>query len=365
MSDASSRLPTRDRHHFLSGDGELARLVREFDWRSTTLGEPDAWPHNLKLALRVMLDSRQPMWIGWGPSLIYFYNDAYRSIIGGKHPWALGRPTCEVWHELWPDIGGMLERVMSGRDATYLEAQPLIMERHGYREETYYTFSFSPIPNEDGTVGGVICANSDDTQRVIGERQLALLRDLAAGATDARTWQEASESSTRALRTNGRDLPFALLYVAEPGETELTLVGTSGIDEGHELAPASVSLSLDEAPLWPVRESFAAHAPVLVSDLAARVASPLPKGPWHEAPAQAAVVPIVPSGDAGRAGALIVGLNPFRLFDENYRGFLGLVAGQIGAALAHAQAYEDERRRAEALAEIDLVKMSATSSARR
>jgi PAS domain S-box-containing protein len=362
MSDASSRLPTRDQHHFLSGEGELAQLVREFDWGSTALGEPDTWPHNLKLALRVMLDSRQPMWIGWGPSLIYFYNDAYRSIIGGKHPWALGRPTCEVWHELWPDIGGMLERVMSGRDATYLEAQPLIMERHGYREETYYTFSFSPIPNEDGTVGGIICANTDDTQRVIGERRLALLRDVAAGATDARSWQEASESSIRALRANGRDLPFALLYLAEPGETELTLVGTSGIDEGHELAPASVSLSLDETPLWPVREALATHAPVLVPDLAARVASPLPNGPWHQAPAQGVVLPIVPSGDAGRAGALIVGLNPFRLFDENYRGFLGLVAGQIGAAIAHAQAYEDERRRAEALAEIDLVKTAFFSN---
>jgi PAS domain S-box-containing protein len=353
-------LPNRDRHHFLSGAGELARLVREYDWRSTPLGEPDTWPNNLKLALRVMLHSRQPMWIGWGPSLTYFYNDAYRSIIGGKHPWALGRPISEVWSELWSDIGEMLELVMSGRDATYVEAQPLIMERHGYREETYYTFSYSPIPNQDGTVGGIICANTDDTGRVIGERQLALLRDLAAGATDARSWQEASESSIRALRTNDRDLPFALLYLAEPGETELTLIGTAGIDAGHEIAPPS--LDLDEHRLWPVQETLRTHAPVLVSDLTARVTSPLPKGPWPEAPAQAVVMPIVSSGDEGRAGALIVGLNPFRLFDDNYRGFLGLVAGQIGAAIAHAQAYEDERRRAEALAEIDLVKTAFFSN---
>jgi PAS domain S-box-containing protein len=353
-------LPNRDRHHFLSGPGELARLVREYDWRSTPLGEPDTWPHNLKLALRVMLHSRQPMWIGWGPSLIYFYNDAYRSIIGGKHPWALGRPISEVWRELWGDIGEMLDRVMSGRDATYLEAQPLIMERHGYREETYYTFSYSPIPNEDGTVGGIICANTDDTPRVIGERQLALLRDLAAGATDVRSWQEACESSIAALGTNGRDLPFALLYLAEPGETELTLVGRAGIDEGHEAAPAT--LSLDAPQLWPVRDALRTHGPVLVPDLAARVASPLPKGPWQEASAQAVVMPIAPSGEAGRVGALIVGLNPFRLFDENYRSFLGLVAGQIGAAIAHAQAYEDERRRAEALAEIDLAKTAFFSN---
>ena len=128
-----------------------------------------------------MLTSRQPIWIGWGRELIYFYNDPYKSIIGGKHPWALGRPTTEVWREIWNDIGPMLDTATGGGQGTYVEAQLLIMERNGYPEETYYTFSYSPIPNDDGTVGGIICANSDDTQRVISERQLALLRELAAG----------------------------------------------------------------------------------------------------------------------------------------------------------------------------------------
>ena len=235
MSDASSMLPNRDQNHFLSGGGELGQLIRASDWRSTSLGDPEAWPRNLKLALRIMLNSRQPMWIGWGPSLVYFYNDAYRSIIGGKHPWALGRPTSEVWHELWDDIGEMLELAMSGRESTYVEAQPLIMERNGYPEETYYTFSYSPIPNDDGSVGGIICANTDDTQRVMSERQLALLRELAAGATNARTWQEVSECSMRALRTDARDLPFALLYLAEPDKAQMKLAGSSGIEAGHEL----------------------------------------------------------------------------------------------------------------------------------
>ncbi|WP_442807520.1 response regulator [Trinickia soli] len=360
MSDASSMLPNRDQNHFLSGGGELGQLIRASDWRSTSLGDPEAWPRNLKLALRIMLNSRQPMWIGWGPSLVYFYNDAYRSIIGGKHPWALGRPTSEVWHELWDDIGEMLELAMSGRESTYVEAQPLIMERNGYPEETYYTFSYSPIPNDDGSVGGIICANTDDTQRVMSERQLALLRELAAGATNARTWQEVSECSMRALRTDARDLPFALLYLAEQDKAQMKLAGSSGIEAGHELAPAGISL--DESSLWPLREVLSTHKPVIVSGLAARVSGPLPKGPWHEAPAQAVVLPISTSGDAGRTGALVVGLNPFRLFDDNYRSFLGLLAGQIGAAIAHALAYEEERRRAEALAEIDLVKTAFFSN---
>jgi PAS domain S-box-containing protein len=375
MSDTPSLLPRNEEKDFLSGGGELGRLIRAHDWQSTPLGDPQGWPQNLKVALRIILNSRQPMWIGWGDSLVYFYNDAYRSIIGGKHPWALGRPIAEVWHEIWDDIGEMLALAMSGREATYVEAQPLIMERNGYPEETYYTFSYSPIPNDDGSVGGIICANTDDTQRVIGERQLALLRDLAAGATDARTWQEASECCARALGRHARDLPFALLYLAEPGAEEVTLVGSSGIDAGHEAAPASISdgetgetgeTGERDQPgkpvLWPVQEALRSHKPIVVPNLQARVASALPAGPWQEPPKQAVVVPILPSGETGRAGALVVGLNPFRLFDENYRGFLGLVGGQIGAAVAHAQAYEEERRRAEALAQIDRAKTAFFSN---
>lgn len=360
MSDTSSMLPKNDEKGFLSGGGELGRLIRAHDWRSTPLGDPEGWPENLKVALCIILNSRQPMWIGWGDSLVYFYNDAYQSIIGGKHPWALGRPTAQVWHELWDDIGGMLALAMSGREATYVEAQPLIMERNGYPEETYYTFSYSPIPNDDGSVGGILCANTDDTQRVIGERQLALLRDLAAGVTDARTWQEASECCVGALGRHARDLPFAMLYLAEPGADDVTLVGTSGIDAGHEAAPASIAAG--EPALWPVQEALRTHRPIVVPDLRERVASPLPAGPWNEPSKQAVVVPILPSGESGRAGALVVGLNPCRLFDENYRGFLSLVGSQIGAAVTHAQAYEEERRRAEALAQIDRAKTAFFSN---
>ena len=185
---------------FLSGGGELGALMRAFPWETTPLGPPESWPQNLKMAMRIMLTSRQPIWIGWGEELIYFYNDPYKSIIGGKHPWALGRPTREVWREIWRRYRPMLDTAMGGDQGTYVEAQLLIMERNGYPEETYYTFSYSPIPNDDGQVGGIFCANSDDTQRVIGERQLALLRDLAAEAGHARDWQEACVRGARGAR---------------------------------------------------------------------------------------------------------------------------------------------------------------------
>jgi hypothetical protein len=100
--------------HFLAGGGEMGALLRSHDWADTSLGVPERWPQSLKTAIRIMLTSRQPIWIGWGEELLFFYNDAYKSIIGGKHPLALGRPTAEVWREIWSDIGPMLATAMEG-----------------------------------------------------------------------------------------------------------------------------------------------------------------------------------------------------------------------------------------------------------
>jgi PAS domain S-box-containing protein len=356
---APARSPDTSRE-FLSGGGELGQLIRDFDWSGTSLGAPETWPQNLRMALRIMLTSRQPIWIGWGKELIYFYNDPYKSIVGGKHPWALGKPATEVWREIWSDIGPMLQTATSGGPGTYVEAQLLIMQRNGYPEETYYTFSYSPIPNDDGSVGGIFCANSEDTQRVIGERQLALLGDLAAGTAHARTPQEVCDRAAQTLARNAHDLPFALIYLAEPNSAEARLAGASGIARGHAAAPEI--LSLDEDAVWPVGETIRFQISQEVLDLRARVGAELPPGPWPQAPQHAAILPILPTGETGRAGALVVGLNPFRLFDESYRSFLSLTAGQIAAAIANAQAYEEERRRAEALAQIDLAKTTFFSN---
>jgi signal transduction histidine kinase/DNA-binding response OmpR family regulator len=364
MNDKSA--PARDgprgptQAGFLSGGGELGELIRSFDWASTPLGPPEDWPQNLRMALRIMLTSRQPIWIGWGEQLTYFYNDPYKSIIGGKHPWALGRPTTEVWREIWNDIGPMLETAMTGDQGTYVEAQFLIMERNGYPEETYYTFSYSPIPGDDGVVGGIICANSDDTQRVIGERQLTLLRDLAADTTHARTWEEVCERSAGALRTDARDIPFALVYMAEPDGSAMRLAAVCGIERSHPAAPEAIPL--DQSSFWPVGEVLRTQSLQVVANLKSEFGAGLPTGPWTEPASRAAVFPILPTGETGRAGVLVVGLNPFRLFDDNYRSFIGLVAGQISAAIANANAYEEERHRAEALAEIDRAKTTFFSN---
>ncbi|QBY50842.1 response regulator [Cupriavidus oxalaticus] len=345
---------------FLAGGGEMGALIRAHDWAATPLGPPQAWPHSLKTAIRIMLTSRQPIWIGWGEALHFFYNDAYKSIIGGKHPGALGQPTAVVWREIWPEIGPLLDTAMTGAEGTFVEQKLLIMERNGYPEETYYTFSYSPVPNDHGGTGGIICANSDDTERVLAERQLNVLRDVAAAATDARSWRQACERTMGALASDPRDIVFALLYIAEPGATDLQRVVASGIDPAHPAAPPAISLE-GMAP-WPVAEVLQQQQPALIEQLATRFAAPLPAGAWGVPTDAAAVIPVAPSGSASHRGVLVVGLNPYRLFGERYRSFLNLVAGQIGAAMHSAQAYEEARKRAEALAEIDRAKTTFFSN---
>jgi signal transduction histidine kinase/DNA-binding response OmpR family regulator len=347
--------------HFLAGGGEMGELMRAHDWAGSPLGVPARWPQSLKTAIRIMLTSRQPIWIGWGRELLFFYNDAYKSIIGGKHPHALGRPTSEVWREIWADIDPMLATAMGGVEGTYVEEQLLIMERNGYPEETYYTFSYSPIPDDDGTPGGIICANTDDTKRVIGERQLALLRELASRATEARAWKDVCRESAAALASNAHDLPFAMIYMAEPDLATASLVASAGIASGHPAAPARLALRNGQAA-WPLAQAMGSHEAVLVPDLAARFDTALPMGAWGAPPSQAALLQIPRAGETGRTGILVVGLNPFRLFDKDYRGFLGLVAGQIAAAIANADAYEQERLRAEGLAELDRAKTAFFSN---
>jgi len=326
--------------------------MRAFDWDATPLGPPQYWPQSLKTAVRIMLTSRQPIWVGWGPEMIYLYNDPYLSIIGGKHPEALGQPVAKVWHEIWGEIEPMLSTAMSGDLGTFVEEQLLIMERHGYPEETYYTFSYSPIPNDNGVgAGGIICANSEDTARVYSERQMALLRELSARTADARTWRQACELGAEALSIAQRDIPFALLYMAEAKGDQMTLVGSSGIEPDHPAAPAVVRL---ESSLWPLAEVLQTQQPKRVTELL--VEPPLPTGAWGTSPSSVVLLPITTAAHSVPPGVLVVGLNPCRLFDDDYRGFLDLVARQLTASIGNAQAYHEQRERAEALAELDRAK---------
>ncbi|MGN6797697.1 MAG: ATP-binding protein [Gaiellaceae bacterium] len=337
-----------------SGGGELGELIRSFDWKATSIGPIEEWPDSLRTAVRIMLASSQPIWIGWGDDLVYLYNDAYKSIIGGKHPEMLGRPTRVVWSEIWDVIDPMLQTALTSEQGTYVESQLLIMERYGYREETYYTFSYSPIPGEDGRARGIICVNTDDTQRRIGERQLSTLGELAARTAEVLTPTDVCHAAAEALATNPLDLPFGLLYLAADDDAEFVLAGASGVEPGHPTAPTSIERASDRA--MRLAQALGRGEIMVVDDLQSFFPTPAPKGAWSEPPTKAAFVPLAPAGGAQGYGVLVVGLNPHRLFDTGYSDFLSLIGRQISSSLATAFAYDGERRRAEALAQLDEAK---------
>ncbi|MGH9563772.1 MAG: PAS domain-containing protein, partial [Terracidiphilus sp.] len=277
--------------------GELGALVRGFDWSATPLGDPATWPQSLQTIVRVMLASRFAMWMGWGPDLTFLYNDAYaRMTLGEKHPWALGKPFREVWAEIWDELSPRIQRVLDTGEATWDEALLLFLERSGYCEETYHTFSYSPLFGDDGRVAGNFCVVSEETERVIGERRLTTLRSLSSELSTTSTEQDVMAAIQRILQTNTKDLPFTLTYLLT-GNDHARLGSMTGIESGHVAAPALIA----KDGAWPVSEVLARNEPIQIDHLPS-IFGPLPTGSWQEGPSSALLVPIASQAQDHPAG---------------------------------------------------------------
>ena len=342
--------PTNSTLQFLAGGGENGALIRSFDWSKTSLGEPAYWPKSLKTCVRIILTSRQPMFVWWGKELINIYNDAYQTIVRGKHPQALGQPAIEVWKEIWHQIQPRVDQALNKNEGTYDEALLLIMERNGYPEETYYTFSYSPVPGDDGHPEGIICANTDDTDRIIGERQLRTLKDLGKAYINCKSDKDIFDSTVNALKENAADFPFAMIYEADEDNEVFTLAGlTEIVDSG--IAPISFKKGKNRP--WFQKNGASGHYHV---EILKQVPANLPKGNWPISPFQAIALPITKSGQNNLYGWLVVGINPYRLLDEKYTSFFQLVTDQIASGIANIRVYEEEQKRLLSLMEIDRAK---------
>jgi signal transduction histidine kinase len=334
--------------------GTLGQHLASVDWAATPLGPPEQWPQSLVSVVRVMLSSKFSMWMAWGPELTFFCNEAYRrDTLGRKYPWALGRPAHEVWAEIWPEIGPRIEHVMESGEASWEEALLLFLERSGYREETYHTFSYSPLVDDDGRVAGMFCVVSEDTERVISARHLATVRDVSAHVTALRSEREVVEAAARQLAQDQRSVPFGLVYLLADDSSSAELAASTGVPAGHPAAPPVFDLE-DADAVWPVRGLLQGRT-VVVDDLADRFAD-LPTGAWPDPPLQALAVPFRRQDEVRPHGFLVAALNRYRPLDADYRGFVDLLADQIGTALSGARAYQEERERAERLQELDRAK---------
>ena len=337
----------------------MGARMRAFDWTATPLGSPQSWPLSLKAAVRILLTSRFAMWMAWGPELTFFCNEAYLPTTGIKRDWVLGARSDKVWSEIWPDIGPRITHVLETGEATWDEALLLYLKRSGFSEETYHTFSYSPLRDDTGAMAGMLCVVAEVTERVIGERQLNTLRALGERLAGAATRVDVMHALEATLRAEPRDLPFALAYICDAGSAEAGIAALHGLDGQSPAAPANIKLS-DAEGVWPVARVLASGSTELI-DIPPDQANGLSLTHWQAAPNQALVAPI--KGAEGKPdGFLIAGLNPHRAVDSSYRGFIELLTGQVAAAIARADAYERERARAEALAEIDRAKTAFFSN---
>ncbi|GAA4591817.1 signal transduction histidine kinase/DNA-binding response OmpR family regulator [Actinoplanes octamycinicus] len=303
-------VPARLRTAFQRG-GEMGRRMAELDWSTSPAGDPSRWPPELVDAVITALASKTQICIFWGPEHVVLYNDGYIPVPGAKHPAYLGRPGRELWAEAWDLVGGLLRRVADTDEAFYADDLLFVLDRYGFLEETYFDISYDPIRSADGSVSGVMCIVTETTGRVLGERRVRTLSALGRRLADLADPAALAAEAVAVLGENPGDVPFARLTLDGP--------------------PARSRV--------PLRE---------LTD------------PPSAAAAEALVLPIGVGADT--VGALVLGVSRFLRLEGDYRDFLELAAAQISRAVANARAYEQQRRRAAELAELDRAKTAFFSN---
>jgi signal transduction histidine kinase len=341
-----------------SGESEsMHDRIQSLDWSSTPIGDVTTWPQSLKATIKTLLGSRYPMILLWGESLIQIYNDAYTGLIGDKHPYALGRSIKETQAESWDTIGPMIHHVMQTGISNWVPAQLLAVNRSGFNEETYFSLSYSAVEDDHNEIKGMLCVCSEVTQQVIGERRLRIQRDLASKAGEIRNVEKVCQDIATALQDYPSDVPFMLLYLLQENGT-LQLVSSAGIDPQGVFPVAFNIHSADDDP-WGLLRAAAGET-VLIEHV--RHFLSVHRGVWNE-PVEKAVALAIPSATHGNPlGVVVAGVSPNTVLDDNYRSFYELLTGQLSVSLRNAFAYEEERRRAEALAEVDRAKTAFFSN---
>jgi PAS domain S-box-containing protein len=343
--------------NWLAGGGEMAALIATIDWSRTPLGPIDAWPQSLRTTVSLCLSSTFPILVAWGPEYIQIYNDAYRPICGGKHPASMGEPFKVCWATALPVVGDKFDRAQQG-EGTYIRDQRMMLDRDGYLEEAFMTFSFSPIRAESGEVGGIFHPITETTAQVLNGRRSQSLRDLSTGIADARTVDDIGRDLAAQYEQLSLDVPFLLFYQRDEESGQLHLRGSAGIAAGGPLAP--LETAIDDA-CWPFGQVAASGKAQQVDGLAPRFGD-VACGPYEEAPNSALVLPVSLPGQQEVFGFVVAGVSARRAVDDDYRNFYALLNAVFNTAVGNVTAYEQEQRRAEELARIDRAKTAFFSN---
>ncbi len=361
----NERAPIQAAPDFLSGGGEMGALIRSIDWSATPIGAAESWTPALRMMVRLLLANRFPLVLWWGPQYCQIYNDAYRPVLGDKHPRSMGQRASECFPEIWPVVGPLIDTPFHGGPATWMEDLQLEYIRYELLEETHFTVAYSPVPDDTvpGRIGGVLATVHEITEKVIGERRLRLLRDLGAESAKAKTAVEACSLVADTFSQDPKDIPFALVYLRDGERRHARLSAVAGVAVESSSAPVEIDLASPttrEQP-WPLAQAMRDDAMQFVGDLENRLGK-VPPGPWGSPPRSAAVLPIRSNMANQPEGFLVFGISSRLRFDDAYRWFCELLTSQVATAIASANRHEEERKKSEALAEIDRAKTTFFSN---
>ncbi|MFZ1160799.1 SpoIIE family protein phosphatase [Mycobacterium sp.] len=326
--------------------GQMGRQFAEFDWTAHPLGSPQSWPVEVRAAVAMVLTSRFPivLWLDT-EELFLIYNDAYISILGDRHPEALGQRGQYAWWDIWEPISPMLASVVATGEATWSYDLMLPMVTAGRRRERYFTFTYSPLIGDDGKTYGIFCPSFETTERVLSERRLHLLNAVASAVMDTNTIDDAANAAVAVCAEQPADVPFVAAYIGDPATPDVTLrCATPSVMP--LLPPTLAKLTRSEAVPRTRSEMQ------VIEDVAARIDG-IHDVLADDCPDHALLLPL---GEGPVAGALLVGMNPLCPLNDQYVGFCQLLADQLSSAMASALSYEQQRQRADALAELDHAK---------
>ncbi|ALJ01270.1 hypothetical protein DC20_06610 [Rufibacter tibetensis] len=320
----------------------MGQLMRAYDWENHPLGNPGHWPQSLKANIRLLLNSGFPMFIWWSNGLYAFHNDAYLPALGQKHPSALGASARNIWAEIWNEVGGVAEAILAGGKPFYAEGLLLYLERKGFKEETYWTFSYSPAFDDEGQAAGVFCACSEETSTILGQRRLKALKDISDALPQIQGLNQACQTTCDILAQNQSDIPFSQIYLLNRTETEVTLLGQSG-KVPVQMAEVMVLEEHEVQSQWPFSEVQHSKKSLVLEDLQA-FGFPAHQNGSEVGPKQAIILPIFRPGQDQLIGFFVSGISPQLEYDTDYRNFHDLLAGQIATSISSVQTREEAAR---------------------
>lgn len=339
---------------------EMAKRFEEFDWSRTSIGPVARWPATWRNVVELILVSSFPSALGLGPELIYVYNDGFINLGGpARHPSALGRPVREVWREIWEPVleRRFTETLSTGRPTGEADLlMPLV--RSSYLEETYLTFSFAPLADDDGNPSGIFCTATENTGQVIARRQLDCLRLLASQCASAESARDACRLAAQALGRQRRDIPFALLYLLDSTGSRVESVASTGLSRIPNDVPGVGRVNPSEDP-WQLTVAAASRTPLLIDRVPGIIDRTLVSP--EVIPRQALAIPLAQAGADAPKCILVTGINPMRPMEESRR-FFELITAQVETAISNARMRENADRRARELADLDRAKTAFFSN---